>query len=63
MEANLVNYSGMALEANGHNGWVMGLGHREPLSGPFELRYGREEANDSASRPPSSEPLRPPGVS
>jgi alpha-glucosidase len=42
-EANLVNYSGMALEANGHNGWVIGLGHREPLSWPFELRYGREE--------------------
>lgn len=43
MEANLVDYSGMALEANGHGGWVIGLGHREPLSWPFELRYGREE--------------------
>ena len=43
MEANLVNYSGMALEANGHNGWVIGLGHRQPLNWPFELRYGREE--------------------
>jgi alpha-glucosidase len=42
-EANLVNYSGMALEANGHSGWVIGLGHRQPLNWPFELRYGREE--------------------
>ena len=43
-EANLVNYSGMGLEANGHGGWVIGLGHRQPLNWPFELRYGREEA-------------------
>lgn len=43
-EANLVNYSGMGLEANGHRGWVIGLGHRQPLNWPFELRYGREEA-------------------
>ena len=43
-EANLVNYSGMGLEATGHNGWVVGLGHRQPLNWPFELRYGREEA-------------------
>ena len=43
-EANLLNYSGMGLEANGHNGWFIGLGHRQPLNWPFELRYGREEA-------------------
>jgi alpha-glucosidase len=42
-EANLVNYSGMALEADGHGGWIMGLGHRQPLNYPFELRYGRDE--------------------
>jgi alpha-glucosidase len=42
-EANLLNYSGMALEANGRGGWVTGLGHRQPLNYPFELRYGREE--------------------
>ena len=42
-EANLVNYSGMGLEANGRGGWVIGLGHRQPLNYPFELRYGREE--------------------
>lgn len=43
-EANLANYSGMALEADGRRGWMMGLGHRQPLNWPFELRYGREEA-------------------
>jgi alpha-glucosidase len=42
-EANLVSYSGMALEANGRGGWVTGLGHRQPLNYPYELRYGREE--------------------
>ena len=42
-EANLLNYSGMGLEADGRRGWVIGLGHRQPLNWPFELRYGREE--------------------
>jgi alpha-glucosidase len=42
-EANLVNYSGMGLEADGRRGWIVGLGHRQPLNYPFELRYGREE--------------------
>src|SRR5215468_2807308 len=43
-EANLVNYSGMALESEGQGRWITGLGHRQPLNYPFELRYGREEA-------------------
>ena len=43
-EANLVGYGGMALEADGRRGFVVGLGHRQPLNWPFELRYGREEA-------------------
>ena len=43
-EANLVNYSGMALEGDGRRGWTIGLGNRQPLNYPFELRYGREEA-------------------
>jgi alpha-glucosidase len=42
-EANLVGYSGMGLEADGQKGWIVGLGHRQPLSYPFELRYGRQE--------------------
>lgn len=47
-EANLVNYSGMALEADGRRGWIIGLGNREPLNYPFELRYGRDEAKHLA---------------
>lgn len=43
-EANLTGYSGMALEADGRRGWIVGLGHRHPVNYPFELRYGREEA-------------------
>jgi alpha-glucosidase len=43
-EANLVNYAGMALEADGRRGLVVGLGHRQPLNYPYELRYGRENA-------------------
>jgi len=43
-EANLVNYSGMALEADGRRGLVTALGHRQPLNYPYELRFGREEA-------------------
>jgi len=43
-EANLVGYAGMALEADGRRGFVAGLGHRQPINWPFELRYGREEA-------------------
>ena len=42
-EANLVNYSGMGLEADGRRGLIIGLGHRQPLNYPFELRYGRDE--------------------
>ncbi|HOK95822.1 MAG TPA: glycoside hydrolase family 97 catalytic domain-containing protein [Anaerohalosphaeraceae bacterium] len=43
-EANLVNYSGMALENDGRRGWIIGLGHRQPVNYPYELRYGRDEA-------------------
>jgi alpha-glucosidase len=42
-EANLVRYAGMALEADGRRGWIVGLGHRQPLNYPYELRYGRDE--------------------
>src|SRR5467141_1096489 len=28
----------------GRRGWITGLGHRQPLNWPFELRYGRDEA-------------------
>ncbi len=48
-EANLVNYSGMGLESDGRRGWIIGLGHRQPINYPYELRYGREEAKRLAT--------------
>lgn len=48
-EANLINYSGMALENDGRRGWVIGLGHRQPINYPYELRYGRGEAKRLAT--------------
>lgn len=48
-EANLVNYSGMALENDGRRGWIVGLGHRQPINYPYELRYGRQEAKRLAT--------------
>lgn len=42
-EANLSGYSGMALEATGQRGFTMGLGHRQPVSYPYELRYSKED--------------------
>jgi alpha-glucosidase len=42
-EANLVNYSGAALEADGKRGFAIGLGHRQPVSYPYELRYTRDD--------------------
>jgi alpha-glucosidase len=43
-EADLVDYSGMALQADGRRGFRMRLGHSHPASYPFRLRYGLEEA-------------------
>jgi alpha-glucosidase len=42
-ESNLVNYSGFALEADGTRGFAIGLGHRQPVSYPYELRYSKED--------------------
>src|SRR4051794_25446652 len=53
-EANLVNYSGMGLESDGGRAWVVGLGHRQPLNYPYELRYGRDAAKRLAA--PASVP-------
>src|SRR5262249_35728670 len=38
-EAALVNYSGMALQADGHRGFRLALGHRHPPSYPVRLPY------------------------
>ena len=46
-EADLVNYSGMALEANGKQGLVLRLAHRQPVSYPYKLRYSEEDVKRS----------------
>jgi alpha-glucosidase len=43
-EAALVNYAGMGLRADGQKGFATVLGHALPVSHPFDLRYGKEEA-------------------
>jgi alpha-glucosidase len=41
-EAALVNYPGMALQADGARGFQLGLGHKHPISYPFKLRYAAD---------------------
>jgi len=48
-EAALVNYSGMALQADGRRGFTLGLGHKHPISYPFRLRY--KDDIESVSKP------------
>lgn len=43
-EAALVDYSGMALQADGTRGVHVRLGHSHPPSHPYLLRYGTNEA-------------------
>ncbi|MES2371088.1 MAG: glycoside hydrolase family 97 catalytic domain-containing protein [Bacteroidota bacterium] len=42
-EADLKNYGGMGLEANGNNGLVARLPHNQPTSYPYRLRYSAED--------------------
>jgi alpha-glucosidase len=41
-EAALTNYAGMALQADGHGGYLARLGHAHPESYPYALRYPAE---------------------
>jgi alpha-glucosidase len=43
-EGALINYAGMGLQADGQRGFKAVLGHALPISHPFDLRYGKEEA-------------------
>lgn len=43
-EGGLMNYAGMGLQADGARGFKAVLGHALPVSHPFDLRYGKEEA-------------------
>jgi alpha-glucosidase len=49
-EAALVNYSGMALQADGRRGFRLVLGHAHPVSYPFRLRYSEGDI-ERLSRP------------
>lgn len=42
-EAALLNYAGMALQADGDRIVRERLGHSQPIGYPFELRFGKEE--------------------
>lgn len=42
-ESALTGYGGMALQADGHGGYVARLGHAHPVSYPYALRYKAED--------------------
>ncbi len=42
-EANLQNYSGMVMQADGKNGLVVKMAHHQPASHPYVLRYNAED--------------------
>jgi alpha-glucosidase len=42
-EADLKDYSGMALQANGKSGFKICLAHNQPTSYPYRLRYSPED--------------------
>ena len=42
-EANLQNYSGMALQSDGNDGLVVRIAHHQPASHPYVLRYSAED--------------------
>ena len=48
-EAALFNYGGMGLQADGKGGFRARLGHAQPISYPFRLRYGVEEGKRLSS--------------
>jgi alpha-glucosidase len=51
-EANLQNYAGMALQADGHGGFREKLAHDHPAAYPYTLRYGDENAKRLAVAAP-----------
>jgi alpha-glucosidase len=42
-EAALFNYSGMALQGDGHAAFTLALAHKHPVSHPFRLRYSSDD--------------------
>ena len=42
-EADLKDYAGMALQANGQGKLILQLAHHHPISHPYELRYSKDD--------------------
>ena len=59
-EADLRNYAGMALQADGGNTFRERLGHDHPASYPFTLRFGEEEAKRLNKAAALEGPIRTP---
>jgi alpha-glucosidase len=59
-EGALSHFSGMALQADGHLGFAARLGHAQPASYPFTLRYGEAEAARLARPAPLRGTIRTP---
>jgi alpha-glucosidase len=59
-EADLRDYAGMALQADGKNGFYERLGHTHPASYPFTLRYGEDNARRLSAAAPVDGPIRTP---
>ena len=49
-ESAKINYSGMGLQADGKNAFIVRLGHEQPVSYPYELRYSKDDI-DKLARP------------
>ena len=59
-EAAVIDYAGMALQADGARGLRLQLGHAHPASYPFTLRYGQEMAARLAQPAPLEGPITSP---
>jgi alpha-glucosidase len=59
-EADLRNYAGMALQADGGNTFRERLGHDHPPSYPFTLRFGDDEAKRLSEPAAIDGPIRTP---
>jgi alpha-glucosidase len=60
MEADLRNYAGMALQADGQRGYRERLGHSHPPGYPYTLRFGEENAKRLAAAAPVDGPITTP---
>lgn len=59
-EADLRNYAGLALQADGKGAFLEKLGHEHPPSYPFTLRFGDDEAKRLSEPAAIDGPIRTP---